>query len=83
MINQNQQLVLCPPAKINLILRIGGCLPNGYHSLWSLMQTIGLTDELTLSLDNSFSGVRLEYEGLNLGDPRENLVYRAATIVLG
>ena len=46
------------------------------------MQTIGLTDELTLSLDDSFSGVRLEYEGLNLGDPRENLVYRAATMVL-
>ena len=84
MINRNQQLVLCPPAKINLILRVGGCLSNGYHSLWSLMQTIGLTDELTLSLDDSFSGVRLEleYEGFNLGDPRENLVYRAATLVL-
>ena len=46
------------------------------------MQTIGLTDELTLSLDDSFSGVRLEYEGLNLGDPRENLVYQAAPLVL-
>ena len=63
MINQKQRLVLCPPAKINLILRVGGCLPNGYHPLWSLMQTIGLTDELTLSLAGSFSGVRLEHEG--------------------
>lgn len=80
--SQNQQLVLCPPAKINLILRVGGCLPNGYHPLWSLMQTIGLTDELTLSLAGSFSGVRFEHEGLNLGDPRENLVYQAATLVL-
>ena len=82
MINQNQQLVLCPPAKINLILQVGGRLPNGYHSLWSLMQTIGLTDKLTLSLNDSFSGVCLECEGLNLGDYRANLVYRAATLVL-
>ena len=46
------------------------------------MQTIGLTDELTLSLEVSFSGVRLECEGLNLDDSRENLVYRAGTLVL-
>ncbi len=77
-----QQLCLHPPAKVNLVLRVGNRLPNGYHNLWSLMQTVGLTDELTLRVDSSFSGIRFECEGLSLDDPTDNLVYRAAGLVL-
>ncbi len=77
-----QQICLYPPAKVNLILRVGNRLPNGYHNLWSLMQTVGLTDELTLRVDSSFSGIRFECEGLSMTDPTDNLVYRAAELAL-
>ncbi len=77
-----QQLRLYPPAKVNLILRVGECLPNGYHALWSLMQTVGLTDELTIRIDSLFTGIRFECAGLQLSQATDNLVYQAADLVL-
>lgn len=82
MANFEQQLCLYPPAKVNLVLRVGDCLPNGYHALWSLMQTVGWTDELTIGVDSSFSGIRFDCVGLALSQPTDNLVYRAADLVL-
>ena len=38
------------PAKINLSLDVLERLPNGYHRLAMLMQTVGLTDTITLTL---------------------------------
>jgi len=82
-VTQNkQQLCLYPPAKVNLILRVGERLPNGYHALWSLMQMVGLTDELTIRIDSSFTGIRFECEGLQLSQATDNLVYQAADLVL-
>lgn len=46
------------------------------------MQTVGLTDELTIRVDSSFSGIRFECEGLSMTDPTDNLVYRAADLAL-
>ena len=36
------------PAKINLFLDIIGKLDNGYHSLFMVMQTVGLYDTVTV-----------------------------------
>jgi 4-diphosphocytidyl-2-C-methyl-D-erythritol kinase len=77
-----QELSLYPPAKVNLILRVGDCLPNGYHSLWSLMQTVGLTDELRITIDPSFQGIQFDCAGLELSQATDNLVYRAADLVM-
>lgn len=82
MTHNEQQLRLYPPAKVNLILRVGERLPNGYHALWSLMQTVGLTDELTIRIESSFTGIRFECAGLQLLQATDNLVYRAADLVL-
>lgn len=43
-------LTLKSPAKINLFLRIVGKLPNGYHEIASLMQTVSFYDTLRLTL---------------------------------
>ena len=80
--NLSRSLVLYPPAKVNLILKIFDRLPNGYHGLWSLMQTIGVTDELTIHLDDSFTGIRLECSDRSVSEIADNLVYRAADVVL-
>jgi len=82
MTNNEQQIRLYPPAKVNLILRVGERLSNGYHALWSLMQTVGLTDELTIRVDSSFTGIRFECAGLELSQATDNLVYQAADLVL-
>ena len=80
--NVDRSLLLHPPAKINLILKIFQRLPNGYHALWSLMQTIGVVDDLTIRVTDAFEGIRLTCSEKALGAPAGNVVYRAAELVL-
>ncbi|MCY4613691.1 MAG: 4-(cytidine 5'-diphospho)-2-C-methyl-D-erythritol kinase [Nitrospira sp.] len=80
--NVDRSLLLHPPAKVNLILKIFDRLSNGYHALWSFMQTIGVSDELTVRVTNAFEGIRLDCSEKTLSPPTGNLVYRAADLVL-
>ena len=82
MSNVEQSLLVHPPAKVNLILKIFDRLPNGYHALWSFMQTVGVTDELTIRVTDAFEGVRLECSDTTLPASTGNLAYRAAELVL-
>ena len=65
-------------AKLNLFLRVRGILPNGYHSLYSVMQEIDLADTLTVTvhpeLDNGFD---IKCIGRNDIDPEKNLCRKA------
>ena len=70
------------PAKINLVLRILDRRPDGYHNLWSLMQTVQLEDELALSLSNNHATITLRCDEPSLKTDPSNLVYRAAAAVL-
>ncbi len=80
--NVDRSLLLHPPAKVNLILKIFDRLPNGYHALWSFMQTIGVADELTVRVTDAFEGIRLDCSEKALLAPTGNLAYRAADLVL-
>ena len=63
MVYQKQSVVVLAPAKLNLSLDVAGLLPNGYHDLDMVMQTIDLYErvtlrrsaDLTLRLPGSFS----------------------------
>jgi len=70
------------PAKINLVLRILDHRPDGYHNLWSLMQTVQLEDALELSLSDNHSTITLRCDEPSLKTDASNLVYRAAAAVL-
>ncbi|MDH5642040.1 MAG: hypothetical protein OEY28_12165, partial [Nitrospira sp.] len=70
------------PAKVNLILRILDRRADGFHNLWSLMQTVGLEDEITIRLDQGPPGIRLQCDDSSLDTGRTNLVCRAADAVL-
>lgn len=41
------EITLQAHAKINLTLDVTGKLPNGYHTVKMIMQTIGLHDDVT------------------------------------
>ena len=58
-------------AKLNLTLDIVGLLPNGYHAMDMLMQSIALHDTLGLERAEELS---LRVEGGNLSGAPENLV---------
>ncbi|SLM47924.1 4-diphosphocytidyl-2-C-methyl-D-erythritol kinase [Nitrospira japonica] len=69
------------PAKINLILRILDRRPDGYHNVWSIMQTVALVDEVRLRLSHT-GQVRLRCDSSELSGDHNNLVHKAAVAVL-
>jgi 4-diphosphocytidyl-2-C-methyl-D-erythritol kinase len=75
-----QQLKLEAAAKINLALYALGRRPDGYHELWTLMETISLADEVTLS-SAADDAVRLTATGRPVPTGEENLVARAANLL--
>ncbi len=71
------------PAKVNLILRVLDRRPDGFHAIWSLMHTVGLDDELTLTVQpGKTSRIALRCDHVALATDQSNLVYRAAQLVL-
>jgi 4-diphosphocytidyl-2-C-methyl-D-erythritol kinase len=66
--------VLKTPAKINWFLCITGKRNDGYHNILSLMQCIGLYDELTFEQSD-----RLDLISDMDISPEENLVFKAAS----
>ena len=68
------------PAKVNLGLRVLGKRPDGYHNLLSLLVPVSLYDELRLELGSR--GVELRCPNSDLPTDAQNLVYRAAQLVL-
>ncbi|MCS6898140.1 MAG: 4-(cytidine 5'-diphospho)-2-C-methyl-D-erythritol kinase [Nitrospira sp.] len=69
------------PAKVNLVLRVLDRRADGFHNLWSLMQTVGLEDQVSVRI-NERGGIRLQCDDPSLSVDRTNLVYRAAETVL-
>lgn len=63
-------------AKINLSLDVLGVLPNGYHEVKMVMQTVSLFD--TVELTKTDSGITLGCSLRFLPTGAENLAYRAA-----
>lgn len=63
-------------AKINLYLRVLGRRPDGYHELGTLFQEIDLAD--SLRWEPAPPPLALTVAGAELGEPHENLVWRAA-----
>ncbi len=70
------------PAKINLILRILDRRSDGFHNLWSIMQTVQLEDDVSLRLNPTHAEIALRCDSQTLSVDHTNLVYRAAAAVL-
>jgi 4-diphosphocytidyl-2-C-methyl-D-erythritol kinase len=72
------EITVFAPAKINLILRILNRRPDGFHNLWSVMQTVALDDEVQIRLRTDRRDIRLRCDAAQLAADQSNLVYRAA-----
>lgn len=68
------------PAKVNLHLSVLRKRLDGYHDLQTLMQPISLCDELNFVKREK--GIKLECPNADLPTDRNNLVYRAAELIL-
>lgn len=68
------------PAKVNLFLRILGKRSDGYHEICTLMQRIGVFDEMDIELTEK--GIELIPEGAEVPHGLDNLAGKAAQIFL-
>ncbi|MEC7641619.1 MAG: 4-(cytidine 5'-diphospho)-2-C-methyl-D-erythritol kinase [Nitrospinota bacterium] len=73
------KLVFKTPAKINLGLRILGKRGDGYHELETLLQMIGLYDELEMEPTNS--DIEFECDTPGIPTDESNLVLQAARLL--
>ncbi len=64
------------PAKINLFLDILGRLENGFHSLFMVMQSVDLCDEITV--DKGEGGISLTCSDERLPQDERNIAFKAA-----
>ncbi len=69
------------PAKINLTLRVLDRRSDGFHNLWSLMQTVRLEDEVSIRLKPECPDIHLQCDSQSLSVDHTNLVHRAALAV--
>lgn len=68
-------------AKINLTLDVVGKRPDGYHEMVMVMQSVSLTDTLTITLDNQ-PGVRVSSNHKDVPTDESNLAYQAGLAFL-
>ena len=75
MVYQKQSVVVLAPAKLNLSLDVAGLLPNGYHDLDMVMQTIDLYERITLRRS---ADLTLRLPGSFVPPNDKNTAYKAA-----
>ena len=68
------KITLKSPAKINLALKIKEKRKDGYHEIETIMQTIDLSDKVTIKKKNKGITVKTNIEALN---NKENIAYKA------
>ena len=74
------KISLKAPAKINLFLEILGKRNDGYHEIETVMQEIDLVDNL--QFEEIQEGVRLKCNDKNIPSDENNLVCKAANLIL-
>lgn len=72
--------ILCP-AKVNLFLKVAGKRGDGYHEIRSLMQPVGLFDEIILAVSEG-DGITLKCGVDSVPSGPENLAWKAAVLFL-
>lgn len=65
-------------AKVNLMLDILGTLPNGYHNLWMIMQSVSLYDTVTVT-KNDLKKITLSCSEEGIPLDKKNIAHKAAT----
>ncbi len=66
--------------KVNLGLDVIGTLPNGYHEVAMILQTVNLYD--TVTIEKTEEGILLSSDREDLPNDSDNLAYRAAEKIL-
>ncbi len=76
----NHKINIKANAKVNLFLEILGKRDDGYHEIQTIMQEIDLADNL--QFEEIHEGIKLECNNKNIPINQDNLVCKAANLIL-
>ncbi|MDT9301670.1 MAG: 4-(cytidine 5'-diphospho)-2-C-methyl-D-erythritol kinase [Limnospira sp. PMC 1286.21] len=76
-----RSVTLIAPAKINLYLEIIGSRPDGFHELAMVLQTISLSDRITIN-PIGIDAITIRSNDPSLPNDHSNLAYRAAALMV-
>ena len=69
-------------AKLNLSLDVVGRLPNGYHEMYMVMQSISLCDDVFISVTEGNGEISITTNRDYLPNDRRNIAYKAASVFM-
>lgn len=72
------RMTVASPAKLNLFLDITGKRADGYHLINTVMQTVSLYDDITVSLDEDGNEISVSCTDENIPCTNKNTAYIAA-----
>lgn len=72
------KITLKAAAKVNLILDLTTVLENGYHSIYTVMQSVGIYDNISLEL-NETRKITLSCDDKSMPADSKNTAYKAAS----
>lgn len=72
-----KQVVVQAPAKVNLTLLVTGAAPEGYHLIYSVMQSVALSDAVTVTVAEE-KGIRLSCSRSDIPLDSGNTAFKAA-----
>jgi 4-diphosphocytidyl-2-C-methyl-D-erythritol kinase len=68
-------------AKVNLVLKVLGKRKDSYHNIFTVFERISLGDRITIR--KAASGISVSSDKFITKNPKDNLVYKAAELILG
>jgi len=74
-VDEDKDEIIRAPAKINLVLKVTGRRPDGYHEIFSIMVPVDLCD--TIHIMGSRKGISLQCRGKSVPADRRNLAWKA------
>ena len=75
----SETITLLSPAKVNLFLKVTGRLPDGYHTLITVMTKVSLYDEILIELGGR--GFAITSSDPTVPTDRRNTVHRAVELL--
>lgn len=82
-----QKVIIRAPAKLNLALNITGVLPNGYHTIDSIMQTVSIWETVEITKSDNYSlrlpGSRVPANDKNTATKAAKAFFSAAQLAAG
>jgi 4-diphosphocytidyl-2-C-methyl-D-erythritol kinase len=76
--DKGMKVVKFAAAKVNLLLDITARLKNGYHSIYTVMQSVGIFDKITVS-ESFIDGITINCSDPEIPTGEKNIAYKAAT----